>query len=132
MIAVLAMLPVLLSGCMPTAGESDSTGSQVYVKNGVVKGFVPMPLYPKAQPVESYNFNSNMGASFISGDSLAKVVNFYSKGLTQIGWEQNLYKQSDSSYIFQIKGVKYQGEVVVNTASDGKKTAISVFVFPRN
>lgn len=128
----LGLLPVLLAGCMPLSGSSDAPSSHTYTKGAVVKGFPPLPLYPKSQVVESYSFGGNMGASFISADGLAKVVNFYSQSLSTLGWEQNLFKQNDSNYLFEIKNEKFTGTVVVNTASDGKKSAISFFVFPRN
>ena len=90
-----------------------------------------MPRYPKSQLLESINDNNSYGASFVSEENIQKVVDFYSNSLLQTGWESTLVKKTETNYVFEIKNAAYSGEVIVNTASDGKSTAISVSVEPR-
>lgn len=124
---VVALLPLVLSGCVGFGvGGGTSNPQGEFLQGGVVKGFPPVPVYPKVQIGETYGDGNVFGASLVSGDNLAKVLDFYNKGLVQDGWETSLSQISDSNYIFQIKNVNYQGEIIVNTAADGKKTAITV------
>ena len=90
-----------------------------------------MPRYPKSQLLESINDDNSYGASFISEENIQKVVDFYSSSLTATGWESTFVKKTEANYVFEIKNATYSGEVIVNTASDGKSTAISVSVEPR-
>lgn len=120
---------LLLSSCAggfisPNSGGSKD--SEEYVKGAVVKNFPAIALYPKAVPVESYSNDGRFGASFISEDELAKVSTFYQSNLKQGGWEVTSKMQSDSNYLFEIKNEKYKGILIINTASDGKKTAITM------
>lgn len=130
-------MSVALSGCIPSAfiGGSNSGAVEgkagVYIKGKAVRGFPSLPLYPKAKLVESYGANSSFGATAISNDGLAKVVDFYSQSLPQLGWEPKLSQNSATNYVFEIKNSKQEGVVIVNTADDGKKTAITISVAPR-
>ena len=90
-----------------------------------------MPRYPESQLLESINDKNSFGASFIVDEDIAKVVDFYSSSLTATGWESTFVKKTETNYVFEIKNSGYSGEVIVNTASDGKSTAISVSVEPR-
>lgn len=123
---------IILSGCVPSIGGGGGiVSSDEFVKGKVARGFPNLPAYPKAQVLESYGNEGSYGASFISGDDLAKVVKFYNGSLPQLGWETQAKKQSETNYSFDIKNAQYQGSVIVNTAADGKKTAITTFVSPR-
>lgn len=130
-------MAIVLSGCIPSAflGGSKSDAVQgtagTFIKGKAVKGFPPLPLYPKAKLLESYGVNNRFGASAVSGDGLSKVVEFYNQGLLQLGWEPKLVKQSETNYLFEVKNSTYEGVIIVNTAADGKKTAITFSVAPR-
>ena len=122
---------LFLAGCMPAIKTPDSLGgTDEYTKWQVVSGFPALPLYPKAQTVESYGYKGSYGASFISGDSLAKVVGFYNDSFKPLGWDAKLTKQSETNYVFEVKNDSNTGSVIVNTAADGKKTAITIFAEP--
>ncbi len=129
-------MSLVLSGCLPSAfiGSSNSGavgGAGTYIKGKAVKGFPALPLYPKAKLLESYGANSNYGASAITNDGLSKVLDFYKQSLPQLGWEPKLSQNSETNFVFEIKNSQFQGVVIVNTASDGKKTAITISVAPR-
>lgn len=126
--AVVLALPLVLSGCIGGLGVGGGTSNPQgeFVQGGVVKGFPPVPIYPKAQVAETYGNGNVFGASLVSSDSLTKVLDFYNKNLAAGGWEANLAQTADTNYVFTIKNASYQGEVIVNTASDNKKTAITV------
>ena len=70
-------------------------------------------------------------ASFISDEKLSKVIKFYDESLKKLGWEVTLQKRSETNYVYNIKNASQQGSIIINTAEDGKKTAISIFVSPR-
>lgn len=128
---------VVLSGCIPSAfigGSKSNTvagGPGTFVKGKAVKGFPALPLYPKAKLLESYGANSSYGASAVSDDGLSKVLDFYNQSLPALGWEPKLAKQSETNYVYEIKNSQLQGVVIVNTADDDKKTAITISVAPR-
>lgn len=133
LISFLVVSTFLLTGCVP---KLNTTGggvkSEEFAKGKVVRGFPQdLPLYKGAVVIESYGGVSGYGASFITDDSLNKVVNFYNLGLAQLGWTVEVKKQSDTNFIFEIKNDKNQGRVIVNTAADGKKTAITVTISGR-
>lgn len=67
----------------------------------------------------------------LAGDDFAKVVKFYNDSLSKLGWETKAMKQSEESYVFDVKNAQNAGSVIVNVAADGKKTAISMFTSPR-
>jgi len=122
----------LLAGCIPKLSNDGTVTSQSeFVKGKAVSGFPNIPRYPKSQLLESINDNNSFGASFISEESFQKVVDFYSSSLIATGWESIPIKKTETNYAFEIKNAAYSGEVIINTASDGKSTAISVFVEPR-
>lgn len=120
------------AGCIPRLGNDGTVVSQSeFIKGKPVSGFPNLPRFPKSQLLESVNDNNSFGASFISEENIQKVVDFYSSSLTATGWESTLVKKTVANYVFEIKNAAYSGEVIVNTASDGKSTAISVSVEPR-
>jgi len=126
------LISIILSGCVPSIGGGEKvTNSDEYVKGKVVKGFPGLPAYPKAQVIESFGNEGSYGASFMTGDDLAKVVKFYNDSLSKLGWETKAMKQSETNYVFDVKNAQNAGSVIVNVAADGKKTAITMFVSPR-
>ena|SRR3989344_3563131 len=129
--AVFASL--ILAGCLPTVvtDRGGPTASGEFAKGQIVKGFPSLPAYPKAQIVETYGSKEGFGGSFVSYDELAKVVNFYGLGLGQLGWETVLRQKSETNYVYEIKNDTYVGEVIINTASNGKQTAITVVLESR-
>ena len=133
LISLLIITSFALSGCIPkfnTSGSGPKT--EEFVKGKVVRGFPQdLPLYQGAVVVESYGGESGWGASFVADDSFAKVVNFYNDSLPKLGWTTDVRKQSDTNFVFEIKNDKNQGKVIVNTAADGKKTAITMTLAQR-
>ncbi len=132
-ITFLLTLPLVLSGCVPNLGSSGSgVGADNFVKGSVVAGFPNVPLVSGAQTIETYGYQGLYGGVFITGDSLNKVLNFYQNNLAGAGWQSTLRQGSlQSNYVFEIKNDKQQGTVIVNTAADGKKTAITISVGPK-
>lgn len=129
---IFLVFPLILSGCFGNlASSSKKTPKEDYVSGQVIKDFPPVPLYPKAGVIESYGYKNNFGASFMSGDDLEKVIKFYKEALGTLGWENSLKKRSETNFVFIIKNKNYTGELIVNTAADGKKTAITTYVSPR-
>lgn len=123
-------VPILLSGCIPSLGGGGrAPAAGEFVKGGIVKGFPGnIPLYKEAVVVESYGDKDSFGASFVTSDDLAKVVNYYNTALGTLGWNSELRQVSETNYLFDIKSGALGGVIIVNTASDGKKTAITVSV----
>ena len=131
-IIIVILSSFLLAGCIPKLSNDGTVVSQSeFIKGKAVSGFPNMPRYPKSQLLESINDNNFYGASFISEENIQKVVDFYSNFLPQTGWESTFVKKTETNYVFEVKNADYSGEVIVNTASDNKSTAISVFVEPR-
>ena len=125
-------VPFVLSACVPAITPSNkSVNSKEFLKEAVVKGFPQVPLIEGAKVLEAYGNKGNYGAAFISDESLSAVIKFYDESFKQLGWEANLKKRSETNYIFEIKNATQKGSVIVNTAADGKKTAITIFVSPR-
>ena len=121
-----------VTGCLPRLKSDDGVASQSeFIKGKAISSFPNMPRYPKSQLLESINDNNSYGASIISEENIQKVVDFYSNFLPQTGWESTFVKKTETHYVFEVKNTDYSGEVIVNTASDNKSTAISVFVEPR-
>ena len=128
------VLAVSLSACVPNLGSSGGGSAAkpgTFEKGKAVKGFPSLPLYPKAQIIESYGSTTSFGASAISDDSISKVLDFYNLSLGQLGWEFKLNQNSETNFSFDVKNNKQQGTVIVNTAADGKKTAITISIAPR-
>ena len=131
-IIIVILSSFLLAGCIPKLSNDGTVVSQSeFIKGKAVSGFPNMPRYPKSQLLESVNDNNSFGVSFISEENIQKVVDFYTNSLPQTGWESTFVKKTETNYVFEIRNATYSGEVIVNTASDGKSTAISVFVEPR-
>lgn len=129
---IFLVFPIILGGCVANFSDSSQkTSIREFYKGVVVKGFPSLPLYPKAQVVESFGYKNSYGASFISGDSLDKVIKFYRESFGKLGWESSLRKQSETNFVFDIKNKSYSGELIVNVAADGKRTAITAYLAPR-
>lgn len=123
-----------LSGCLPSIampGGGKEIGVGEFSKEQIVKGFPSMPQYPKAKVLDSVNDNGVFGASFYTGDELAKVIQFYNESLPALGWESQLVQNSETNYFLNIKNADHEGIVIINTASDSTSTAITVSVEPR-
>ena len=101
------------------------------VEGKVVEGFPALPLFPKSEVIESYGKDGKYGAAFISSGDLVKVVNFYNDSLPRSGWQVSLKQQSETNYFFEIKNDQLEGAIIINTAADGKKTAITISTAPR-
>ncbi|MEK7581577.1 MAG: hypothetical protein AAB512_04825 [Patescibacteria group bacterium] len=133
-IFIVIFLSVFLSACLPNLGGA-SSGDQskpgLFLKGRAGKNFPALPLYPKAKIVESYGSDSSYGASAITDDNIAKVVEFYNNSLGSLGWEFKFVQNSETNYSYDIKNNKQAGTVTINTAADGKKTAITLSVSPR-
>lgn len=130
---VLLFLSLLLSGCIGGLGSTGAgkTNKLSFSQGKAVDGFPGVPGYKNSQVLESLGYRDKYGLSLVSGDKLEKVIEFYGKALGQLGWETSLKKRSSSNYAYVIKNAKQKGEIIINTASDGKRTAISVFVEER-
>ena len=130
---VLIAVPFILGACgVPSAivpGQTTTAGD--FKKGTLVSTFPPtIPIYKGATVVESYSKGDTYGASFVVGDDLSKVVNFYNT-LPQLGWDSTPRQVSAANYTYDIKGGTIAGTIIVNTAADGKATAISIFVANR-
>lgn len=126
------IISIVLSGCIPRIGNTGLVKSDgEFVEGKVISGFPNLPLFPDAKVVESYGDGENFGAVFNADEKLEKVVNFYGPALEETGWEYSLRQESTTNYVFDFKNAENQGQIIVNTASDGKTTAISVFAEPR-
>lgn len=130
---VLLSLSFILSGCIGGLGSTGPgrTDKLLYSQGRAVEGFPNVPGYKNSQALESIGYKDKYGLSLISKDKLEKVIGFYGKALGQLGWEAQLRKRSATNYAYEIKNEKQKGEIIINTASDGKKTAISVFIEER-
>ncbi|MDP2632950.1 MAG: hypothetical protein Q8P25_04500 [Candidatus Curtissbacteria bacterium] len=132
LVIVLAIMPFVLSACLPQLGGGSAPKTEEFASGKVVKGFPDsIPLYKGSLIIESYGGTSGYGASFMSDDNLAKVVNFYNQALPQLGWTVNPKQASQTNYVYEIKNETNSGQVIVNTAADGKKTAITMSVGER-
>ena len=128
---VILILPFILGGCVPNVAVKDKEKTTTdYLKGEVVKGFPNVPVYPKSQVVESYGKDGKYGAILVSDEKLAKVVKFFSDSLKTLGWESRLNQRSATNYIFEITNATNKGEIIVNTAADGAKTAITIAIEP--
>jgi len=119
----------ILAGCLPgVTGSKTKFDPGTFVQGGIVSDFPNMPLYPGVEVIESYGDSVHFGASFVTSDKLDKVVNFYNTSLIQLGWDTVFVQNSDTNYSFNIKNALHEGEIIINTASDLKRTAITVSV----
>lgn len=123
---------LILTGCVPRLKVEDALKSKGEFQEGeVVAGFPNLPLYPDAKVIESYGDGGNFGATFTVNEELVKVVDFYKPALEGLGWEYTLNQRSETNYVFDFKNLDNQGQIIINTAENGKTTAISVFAEPR-
>lgn len=124
----------VLSGCIPSIVQNPggvAADKSEFTKGGVPNDFPKLPFYPDAKVIEGYSSALGSGASAISDDNLEKVADFYNKNLSVAGWEFNVIHKEALSYVFEVKDSQYNGVVIVNTAADGKKTAITFSVAKR-
>lgn len=129
---VLFLISIALSGCLHSASQkSGQKNTGEFVKGAVVAGFPNLPLYPGAKVIETFQQDKKYGGSFVVKDDLAKVVNFYAKSLPTSGWQANLAQNSATNYVFDISTATQVGQIIVNTAADGKQTAITMAIEPR-
>lgn len=132
--AVLIFLAsVVVTGCVPGigGGTAQVKPEGEFMAGAVVPGFPPLPIFPKAKVIESYGTGQSFGANLTSNESLAKVFEFYNGAFTPLGWTAVAHKKSDTNIVYDIKNDKYAGQLIINTASDGKSTAITVAVSTR-
>lgn len=122
---------ISLAGCVPRIGGGGHTPPKDEFVKGGVAGFPGLPIYPDSKVIESYGASGAYGATLLSGDSLTKVVNWYGPSLGNAGWQYTLSKQSDTNFVYLVKSPKYEGTFIINTAADGKQTAISASVSQR-
>ncbi len=126
------VLAIALGGCFPgVGGKTNSSKGTDFVKGGAVAGFPNLPFYEKAKIIETYGSGGGYGGSAITDDEISKVVEFYNKNLGLAGWEFNLRQKETNHFIFDVNNSQYQGMIIVNVASDGKKTAITLSVSKR-
>ncbi len=130
-LALFFLVPLLLTGCIPTLGPSNSVGTDEYLKGSAVSNFPTIPLYKGAKIVESYGFGGNFGMNAVSGDSTDKIAKFYNDSLPGLGWSVNVTQKSAVNYVFFVKNQSQQGSVIINPASDPKMSAITISVWPR-
>ncbi|MCR4324289.1 MAG: hypothetical protein NUV69_01230 [Candidatus Curtissbacteria bacterium] len=122
---VFIISPLVLSGCLPKIGGGEKKAeADQFVQGSVVPSFPQtVPLYKDAKTVESFESMDSWGASFVTEEDLNKVVEFYGTSLPALGWEADL-KKNASYFTYNIKNEQYVGTIVINKASDGKRTAI--------
>lgn len=118
---------VILSGCVPSVGPSTSQKGDkyVFVKGAVASGFPQIPIYPKAQIIESYSTDTSFGALVYSTDTLDEVVEFYRQAFVQNGWENNLARQGEDNFLFEFKSPEHRGDIIINNTTN-KSTAITI------
>lgn len=127
------ILSLVLSGCagIGVGTKKGPKADGTFAEGKLVEDFPTVPAYPGMTVIESYGFEGNFGLSAMSVDELSKVVNFYGPGLTQVGWQNTLKKSSDTNFEYEISNDEFRGRVIINTAADGKSTAISLSIEPR-
>jgi len=122
---------LVLSGCTGgfVGGASNAKADALsWEKGKAVKGFPAVPVYPNARILESFGYSNQWGASYISDKKLTDIVKFYQDSLAQLNWQGDLSKKAETNYVFDIKNDKYTGQIIVNTAADNKKIAITISV----
>lgn len=129
-IILIVVASVLITGCLPNVGDNTKLPKPEgeFKKGVMVSGFPPLPGYPKAKIIESYGSSQSFGASFVTDDNLVKVFDFYNVSFAPLGWTATAHKKSDTNIVFDVKNDKYAGQVIINTAIDGKTTAITIAV----
>lgn len=129
----LLIFSFVLAGCLPNFGTGGAKKEESPYKKGVLADEFPkLPFYENSKVVESVAFDKKYwGATYQTEDELAKVVEFFNASFKGLGWDFSQKKVSDTNYVFDIKNKDQQGIVVINTASDGKNTAITFSIEPR-
>jgi hypothetical protein len=133
-IILMLFLSFTLAGCLPSAfqkGEREVGPQEEFLKGQVAPGFPTLPRYPEAQVVESVSYGESRGAAFVTKDNVDQVLTFFTDSLTQLGWEFQLLKNSETNYEYKVKNVKYEGSIIINIAADGKTTAMTYSTSPR-
>jgi len=129
--AVFLISSIFLTGCLPNIGSSGGPAdADEFVKGQIVRGFPPLPAYENAKVIESYGKDNNFGATIVTNDDLAKVVNFYQDGLELLGWEVSV-SGAGTNFVFDIKNEKNIGSIIINTAADNRRTVITIAVSSR-
>ncbi len=131
---LLLLVSMTLSGCLPSIskfGGEKPVNPGDFAQGRIVSGFPNLPKFPEAQVIESINYQDSYGASFITKDTLDKVLTFYTDSLPQLGWDMQLVKRTETNFLLKVKNVQYEGEITINTASDGVNTAITYSISPR-
>ncbi|MEX2028441.1 MAG: hypothetical protein WD988_03020 [Candidatus Curtissbacteria bacterium] len=130
LVLTILTVPLVLAGCFPGIGQTNTVGRDEYIAGAVVPGFPQVPLYPDASVIESYGFEEKYGASIVADDDVARVARFYSDSLPQLLWQTDASGSGDR-FIFNIKNENQEGMIIVNKAADGKTTAITIAISPR-
>jgi hypothetical protein len=100
----------------------DATSPPEPTLDPVQLGLPPdVPLYPGARNVQSM---SGMGASFITGDSVEQVIQFYTEMLTQAGWQSTPMPSQAGEMMIWMKG-NAMLNLSVQSSGDGS-TQISI------
>lgn len=129
--SIITVCGIFLTGCVPNLGGSGATPvAEEYLKGGIVTGFPALPYYEKAKVIESYGDEVNFGATLVTDDELAKVVNFYQDALEVQGWDVAV-SGAGSNFEFDIKNAQRTGSIIINTAADNRRTVITVAISPR-
>lgn len=133
LLSFVVFIPIVLSACIPMLNTGESAEKKgEFAKGKMVKGFGGnVPLYKEAQVIETFANDSSYGGSFISDDNLQAVLKYYQEVLPQLGWESQVREVSQTNYVFDIKNGELRGEVIINVAGDGKKSAITIAVSQR-
>jgi len=132
-IVVFASISLILSACLPQVGFGGTASDEGEFKKGaIVKKFPDnVPIYKNSKVIESWGNGADFGASFVVDRDLADVFEFYNKALPALGWQSEASQASETNYVFKIKNEQNSGSVIINTASDGKTTAISIDITHR-
>lgn len=116
---------------MPSFNSSSQSKGIEFLKGETVKGFPKLPLYQEAKIIETYGSSVGYGASAFTDDDISKVLEFYETSLGSAGWEYTLKQKEKDNYVYSVKNSQYEGLIILNTASDGKRTAITLSVSQR-
>jgi hypothetical protein len=126
------VLAFMLSGCVPTIGNSSSGATKDEFKKGAyAAGFPAIPFYKNSKVLESYGYKGKFGSVSVTNDDISKVVQFFTDSFKILGWDSTVKQNSATSYEFKINNSNQQGSIIVNTTVDGKKTGITVSIAPR-
>ncbi len=132
-IILVVLVSVTVTGCIPSIGNNNpKPKSEGEFKTGtIVAGFPPLPTYPKVKVIESYGSSNSYGATFTTDAPLTQVFDYYNGALATLGWTSTVHKKTETNIVYDVKNDKYSGQVIINTAADGKTTAITLAVSAR-